>query len=149
MKKILLICLAATALAGCTPTRETNGIFLTADDIAHVPATATRSDVLQALGTPTTTAVFDDNTWYYVGQKTEKKAFLDAKVTARKVYEVKFAEDGTMLSLKEVENEGIDVPIVRDKTPTTGHDLTVAQQLLGNLGRFNSRQGATGAAPGL
>lgn len=150
MKNITLTLLAVLALCACTPTKTTNGVFLTQDDIAKVPAAATRADVLQALGTPTTTAVFDDNTWYYVGQKTTKKAFLDPKVTDRKVYEVKFAEDGTMTSLHEVDSTGIDVPLVRRKTPTSGHDLTVAQQLLGNLGRFNkTNQGATGVAPGL
>lgn len=138
MKKLLLLTLTILALCACTPVRNTNGVFLTEDDVAKVPAGATRADVLQALGTPTTTAVFDDNTWYYVGQKTEKKAFLDAKVTDRKIYEVKFAEDGTMLALREVPSEGLDVPLVRRQTPTSGHDLTVAQQLLGNLGRFNT-----------
>jgi len=137
MKRILLSLLAVAALSACAPTRNTNGMYLSQDDVAKVPAAATRADVLQALGTPTTTAVFDDNIWYYVGQKTEKKAFFDAKVTDRQVYEVKFDEAGVMTSLKEVTEEGIDVPIARRKTPTSGHDLTVAQQLLGNLGRFN------------
>lgn len=151
MKKILLMTLTLLALTACAPTRATNGVFLNPDDVAKVPAGATRADVLQALGTPTTTAVFDDNTWYYVGQKTEKTAFFDAKVTDRKVYEVKFAEDGTMTSIRDATGESIDVPVTRRKTPTSGHDLTVAQQLLGNLGRFNksggSKPGST-AAPG-
>lgn len=145
MKHLLLTALAVCALSACTPTTSTNGVFLSPDDVQKVQPGASRTDVLQALGTPTTTAVFDDNVWYYVGMKTEKKAFLDPKVTARKVYEVKFAEDGTVASLQEVEQDALDVPIVRRTTPTSGHDLTVAQQLLGNIGRFN-KQGGT--APG-
>ena len=144
MKTTLLVLAAAATLAACAPTKATNGVFLNEEDIARVPAAATREDVLQALGTPTTTAVFDDNTWYYIGQQTEKKAFLDPKITARTVYEVKFAEDGTMSSLRKVDSDTVNVPLVRRSTPTSGHDLTFAQQLLGNLGRFNKSQKGPG-----
>jgi len=145
MKKALLLTVTVLALTACAPTRNTNGIYLTPDDVAKVQVGASRLDVLQALGTPSTTAVFDDNTWYYVGQKTEKNAFFDAKVTERKVYEAKFTADGTLASLQEVEGDAVDVPLVRRKTPTSGHDLTAAQQLLGNLGRFNKAKGTPGA----
>lgn len=146
MKHILLTALAICALSACAPTTSTNGVFLSPDDVQKVQPGASRTDVLQALGSPTTSAVFDDSVWYYVGLKTEKTAFLDPKVVDRKVYEVKFAEDGTMTSLQEVSEDALDVPIVRRKTPTSGHDLTVAQQLLGNIGRFNKSGG--NSAPG-
>lgn len=148
MKKTLLLAAAVLSLAACAPVRNTNGIYLDPADVAKLQVgTSTRADVLQALGTPSTTAVFDDNTWYYVGQRTEKKAFLDAKVLDKKVYEVKFTEDGLVASLQEVQGDAIDVPIVRRKTPTSGHDLTAAQQLLGNLGRFN--KSSKGGTPGI
>jgi outer membrane protein assembly factor BamE (lipoprotein component of BamABCDE complex) len=140
MKKTLLALTAVLMLAACAPTNATNGIYLTQDDIQKIQPGASRSDVLQAFGTPTTTAVFDDNTWYYVGVKTTKEAFFDPKVTGKSVYEVKFAEDGTVASIQPITDPGIDVPLVRRKTPTSGHDLTVAQQLLGNLGRFNKKK---------
>ena len=61
MKKFILITAALLTVSACQPVRNTNGVFLTQDDVAKVqPGIATRADVLQALGTPTTTAVFDD-----------------------------------------------------------------------------------------
>lgn len=152
MRKTFLLTLSVLALAACAPIHNTNGVFLSPDDVAKIQPGANRGDVLQTLGTPSTTAVFDDNTWYYVGQKTEKKAFFDTKVTDRKVYEAKFDETGTLISFQEVQGEAVDVPLVRRKTPTSGHDLTAAQQLLGNLGRFNKPStGASGTAgmPGM
>ncbi|NBX65815.1 MAG: outer membrane protein assembly factor BamE [Proteobacteria bacterium] len=147
MKKILLLLATTLALTACAPTRNTNGMYLDEVDITKLQAgTSTRADVLQTLGTPSTTAVFDENTWYYVGQKTEKNAFFDAKVTDKKVYEVKFNEEGVLASIQQVEGSAINVPIVRRKTPTSGHDLTAAQQLLGNLGRFN--KSSKGKTPG-
>jgi len=149
MKKMILIAASLLVLSACEPVRSTNGVFLTQDDVMAIkPGIATRADVLQALGTPTTSAVFDDTTWYYVGLKTRKDAFFDAKVTDKSVYEVKFDELGTVSSVQQVEGEAIDVPLARRKTPTSGHDLTFAQQLLGNLGRFNKSSSATGT-PGL
>jgi len=52
-------------------------------------------------------------------------------VTEKSVYEVKFDDMGTLASIEQVEHDGVDVPLVRRKTPTAGHDLTFAQQLLG------------------
>jgi len=143
---LLLIALFAAGLSGaCTPVRQTQGIFLSADQVAQVQPGATRADVLQTLGTPTTTAVFDDTVWYYIGQQTEKTAFLDPKVTDRKIYEVRFGGDGTVLAVQQLEGEEIDVPLASRTTPTSGHDLTFAQQLLGNIGRFNKEKTMPGA----
>jgi outer membrane protein assembly factor BamE (lipoprotein component of BamABCDE complex) len=148
MKKLLLVAAALLALSACTPVRNTNGVYLTPDDVQKVTVgTSTRADVLQSLGTPTTTAMFDDNSWYYVGIKTQKDAFFDPKVTDRSIYEVKFDDAGTLASIQPVDGEAMDVPLVRRKTPTSGHDLTFAQQLLGNLGRFN-KSGANGSGGG-
>jgi len=148
MKRILLASVAILAISACAPVKNTNGMFLDMDDVSTISeGTSTRADVLQTLGTPTTTAVFDENTWYYIGQKTEKKAFMDPKVTDRRIVEVQFDEEGTVTRIAEVDGDAIDVPINRRITPTSGHDLTFAQQLLGNLGRFNKP--SSGGTPGI
>jgi len=36
-----------------------------------VPGTSTRTDVTAAIGSPTTRATFDDNTWLYIGEVTQ------------------------------------------------------------------------------
>lgn len=139
MKKFLIITAALVTLSACTPVRHVNGVFLTHDDVARLtPGVSTRMDVLQALGTPTSEALFDNDTWYYIGLKTQKDAFFDPKVTDRSVYEVKFDEAGVMTSLQQKEGEAVDVPLARRTTPTSGHSMTFAQQLLGNLGKFNT-----------
>lgn len=100
--------------------------------------TSTRSDVLRTLGSPTTQAAFDDNTWYYIGQETEKRGILDPKVVKERVVVVQFAEDGVVNSIRELpKGAGIDVPIERAKTKTRGNEYTFMQQLLGNVGKFN------------
>lgn len=139
-KTVLLIFLSCAVLAGaaCTPTVANRGNLLKDDQIQKVQlGFHTRSDVLRHLGSPTTTAPFDDTKWYYIGQETSKKGILDPEVVDERVVLVKFDEQGTVQKIAELDAERIDLPIDRSKTPTHGQKITVMQQLLGNVGRFN------------
>ena len=107
-----------------------------------VAGTDTKQDVVQKLGSPTTIAPFDDNTWYYLGQKTEKRGVFDPVVTQEKIVVVKFGADGLVDSLAERREGREDVVIVDRKTPTSGNDFTVLEQMLGNLGKFNTPEGS-------
>jgi len=138
MKKFILIATTTCILGACTPTQATRGNYLYSEDIASVqPSVTTEFEILNLFGTPTAKAVFDDNTWYYVGLKTEKESFFDEKVTERQVYQVKFDEAGIVQSIAEVENDTVDVPLASRVTPTSGNEVTFLQQVLGNVGKFN------------
>ena len=54
-----------------------------------------------------------------------------------KIVVVAFNDEGIVDVMEEIDNERIDLPMVRRKTPTGGHEVTFLQQLLGNVGRFN------------
>lgn len=146
MKRTLLSCIALATLivpvAGCTPTQATRGNIVEDYRMAEiVPGVSTRTSVLQSLGSPTTEAPFDPNVWYYIGQKTEKTGIFDPKVVDKKVVVVAFNTDGVVDTIEEVKADQIDIPHVRRKTPTSGNEITVLQQLLGNVGRFNKQDG--------
>lgn len=143
-----LSCLFLTAM-GCSPVVATRGNMLEDYQIATVtPLVDTKTDVAQKLGSPTTIAPFDENTWYYLGQRTEKRAVLDPKVTKEKIIRVTFTPDGVVQEIGPVANTREEIEIVDRKTQTGGNEVTVIQQLLGNLGKFNKGAGGSGA-PGL
>lgn len=96
-----------------------------------------QADVMRILGTPSSTAIFDDTVWYYVGMRTEQSAFLDPEVKEKRVVALYFNEEGILQNVSEIDHEGYDVPLTDRKTPTTGQNITVLQQLLGNIGKFN------------
>lgn len=98
----------------------------------------TRYDVLSKLGSPTAVAPFNENIWYYIGQETSKKGILDPKVQEERVVMVRFDEGGSLLEVADVEGGRVDVPIERAKTATHGNEVTLMQQLLGNIGRYNT-----------
>jgi len=135
---ILLGSAAVTLLGACTPVIAQRGNMLEEYQIAKLtPGESSRSDVLRTIGSPTTTAPFDDTTWYYIGQETEKRGILDPEVVEERIFVVTFNEDGIMQSLQQQDQGRLDVPITSDKTPTHGNEITVMQQFLGNLGKFN------------
>lgn len=107
---------------------------------------SSKTDVLRTLGSPTTQAPFDENIWYYIGQKTEKSGIFDPKVIEEKIVVVAFNEEDIVAQIEQVDADRVDIPIVRRKTPTGGHEVTIMQQLLGNVGRFKppSQDGAPG-----
>jgi outer membrane protein assembly factor BamE (lipoprotein component of BamABCDE complex) len=131
--------LTAISLSACTPTQATRGNIVEDFRMAELtPGVSSRTNVLKSLGSPTTKAPFDDNVWYYIGQKTEKKGVFDPKVVDEKIVVATFDEEGILETLEEVDNERMDIPRVRRKTKTGGNDVTIMEQLLGNVGRFNA-----------
>ena len=125
----------------CTPVTSQHGNMLEDFQIQEVKAGEhTRSDVLRILGSPTTQSTFNPNIWYYLGQESEKRGILDQAITDERIVVVMFNENGVVDAIQDVDSERENIPYARTKTPTHGNDLTFMQQLLGNLGRFNTPQ---------
>ncbi|OIN85391.1 MAG: hypothetical protein AUJ12_09590 [Alphaproteobacteria bacterium CG1_02_46_17] len=137
-----LIVLAILPVA-CTPQVATRGNLLEDYQMKEVlPGIDTRDDVIRKIGSPTTVAPFDDNTWYYMGQRTEKKGILDPKIVEERIIVVTFnAEDGMVDKILQRQDGREDVPVVQRTTPTSGNDYTFIQQMLGNIGKFNKDPG--------
>jgi len=128
-------------IPACTPVTSQHGNMLEDFQIQEVKSGEhTRSDVLRILGSPTTQSTFNPNIWYYLGQESEKRGILDQQITDERIVVVIFNEDGVVEAIQEADSERENIPYARTKTPTHGNDLTFLQQLLGNLGRFNTPQ---------
>ena len=141
MKRFILTALILLTFNACAPTQATRGNYLFTEDIQSIqPNSSTQYDVMNILGTPTAKAVFDDNTWYYVGLKTEKKSFFDEKVTDRQTIKITFDDTNTVTSINKVDGKALDVPLEGRITPTSGNEVTFLQQVLGNIGKFNPQE---------
>lgn len=138
-------------LCACSPTitsRGYNSDKLEFSDESIKPGLATTSTVRNILGSPSSVSSFGDPTWYYVSSKMKTFAFLKPKVIDRKVIAIAFDSNGTV---KSVQHYGLqdmrDVALRKDYTPAEGNDLTILQQLLGNVGRFNPGESGIPGAP--
>lgn len=136
---LLIAAVSAVVLtSACAPVVGQNGfqaIDTKPTDI--IAGTDTKQTVLTRLGTPSTTSTFErDNVWYYISQVTEKYTYNPAQVTQRSVTEITFNESGLV---SEVRTLGLDdgqrVAMNDRETPTRGRQLTILEQLLGNVGR--------------
>ncbi len=147
MPKILFCLLCLLAVSGCSPVKMQRGNLLQDYQLADVKVGEhSRSDVLRMLGSPTSQSTFNPDIWYYIGQETEKRGILDDRVKNERIVVVAFNADGIVDQIQDVDQDRIDVPYAKGKTPTHGNELTFMQQLLGNLGRFNAPQGSSSAA---
>lgn len=139
---LLTATLLALAAAACTPIIAQRGNMLENHQLEQItPQESTRSDVLRNLGSPTSKSTFNPNVWYYIGQKTEKRGILDPEVLEERIVMVAFNEDGYVETIQDIERDRMNIPYVREKTPTHGNETTVVQQFLGNLGKFNPNTG--------
>ncbi len=114
--------------------------------------------MLATLGNPSTRGTFEQSTWYYISATREYLAYLRPDTRERRIIAVRFDEDGTVSAVDEFGMEdGRVVAFVDRETPTRGRELTILEQLLGNVGRLPSEQfggeqnlpgGAGGPRPG-
>jgi outer membrane protein assembly factor BamE (lipoprotein component of BamABCDE complex) len=135
--------LAAPLLAACTPEVSTHGYHFDEAALAQLePGRTTRDGALQLLGSPSSIASFDDKVWYYVSQRSEHMSFYQDQVVDQKVVTVTFDDQGILRSIeRETLDDAIEVSLVDRETPTSGNELGIFQQFIGNIGRFNPQEG--------
>ena len=136
----LVAALAAVVTAGCAPVVDQRGFVVPQEGRdALRPGAHTREDVLAVLGSPTTVAPFDENTWLYMGSTTARTAFLEPKVLERRILIVGFDSAGTLTGVEEMDPaRARAVTLVDRETPTAGRGLSFLEQIVGNIGRFNT-----------
>tara|TARA_A100001037_G_scaffold291015_1_gene304534 strand:- start:250 stop:804 length:555 start_codon:yes stop_codon:yes gene_type:complete len=133
---------AATALtlmiSACSPTMNNHGNVPDQELVKSIRiGINNREQVSAMLGTPSTIATFDQEAWYYVGTRTSRIAFFEPKLLERQVLVVRFDKKGIVRQVERLDkNSGRAFQVVDRKTPTRGKELTILEQLLGNVGRF-------------
>jgi outer membrane protein assembly factor BamE (lipoprotein component of BamABCDE complex) len=139
---VLTACALPLVLAGCQPIIANRGNMLDEDRINQVKSgSSSKNDVFEALGSPSITSTFDDNTWYYIGQRTEREAFFRPEITDRKVIAVQFDDTDHVKTINRVGlEEAVDVEPFTETTPAVGRDITFMEQLIGNIGRPSSKK---------
>jgi outer membrane protein assembly factor BamE (lipoprotein component of BamABCDE complex) len=133
----------AVSLAGlsaaCAPMIGSNGFqAIDAKPQDVVAGTDTKETVLARLGSPSTTSTFEaDQIWYYISQTTEKYTYNRPVVSNRTVTEITFEPGSDKVSAVRTLglDDGQQVAMNSRETPTRGRELTVLEQLLGNVGR--------------
>jgi outer membrane protein assembly factor BamE (lipoprotein component of BamABCDE complex) len=148
----LALSLGAAALAGgCEAEVHTRGNMVTQRALGQIQVGQTsRAQVTNLLGTPSTTSLFDaGETWIYIGAYTRQASYHAMEELERQVIAVSFDNAGMVSDVRTLsKDDGTDITVVERQTPTAGNELTIIEQMLGNVGRFSggsesSAQGVT------
>jgi len=129
-------------LSACSPTMNNHGNIPAQELVDSIRiGINNREQVSSILGTPSTIATFDQEAWYYVGARTSRIAFFEPELLERKILVVRFDKKGVVRQVERLDkNSGRQIQVVDRKTPTRGKELTIFEQLIGNVGRFGGAE---------
>ncbi|MGQ2906660.1 MAG: outer membrane protein assembly factor BamE [Aliihoeflea sp.] len=133
---VLLAGVAAgcSSISGDMSPRQTfqQGYVVDEQMLELVPVGSSREQVTLALGTPTTTATFDNETYYYISQTAVRNvAFQNPRVVDRKILAIYFGADGRVSNIANYGlQDGRVFDFISRTTPTAGGDVNFIQQMI-------------------
>ncbi len=127
----------AVALGACAPRIDVRGYTADPDALAEIePGVQTASQVAALLGTPTVVSTFDERRWYYIMRRTETTSFYTPELAEQQIVAVSFDEDDVVAEVAFLgAEEARAIHPVSVESPVRGRDLSLFQQLFGNIGR--------------
>jgi len=132
---------ALLALAACAVPVDQRGNLPEQDKLAQIlPGTTDKATVTQLLGSPSSVAAFDGDTWYYISQKTKSVAFFKPELIDQQVLAIDFDEKGIVRDVRHRDlADGETVVPNPNATPAPGREFSFLEQLIGNFGRFSGK----------
>ena len=150
-----LLASTAGALSSCAPITSYSGFQAIESDPKDVKVGVdTKSTVRGRLGSPSATSTFDPNVWFYMNQLKARVAFRRPEVISRNVTAITFNKESELVESVNVYTlkDGKVIAFNGRETPTRGRELTIMEQLLGNVGRGSllprEDEGVPGNRPG-
>jgi len=136
---VILLLACGLGLAACknsdilsTSQTYVEGYVVDQEALESIPVGSSRDQVLLALGSPSTTAIFDEEVFYYISQTRYRGAqFMKPKVVDRRVLAIYFDDQGLVA---QITNYGLQDGKLFDfttkTTPTGGKDQSFLSQLI-------------------
>jgi len=139
IRKSFPLVFTALALWACTPTVDVRGNQPAPEALAQVKVGETSEEQVQLLlGSPSSVLTYGDETWHYVYQKVSTVSFFTPKVIDYSTVSIVFDSNG---KVKDISKVGLkdtkSIGLVSRETPTAGKELSVIEQLIGNVGKFS------------
>lgn len=139
---------AAATLSACNTSKTfgdlkpsqtlTQGYIVDQESLDLVPVGSSREQVLLALGTPSTTATFDNEVFYYISQVRRRPvAFAKPKLVDQKVLAVYFGPDNRVTQIANYGlKDGKIFDFISRTTPTGGKDQNFLAQVIKGAGSY-------------
>jgi outer membrane protein assembly factor BamE (lipoprotein component of BamABCDE complex) len=126
--------IGAAPLSGCGAQIDRHGHVFIDVDLDQIQPGMSKDEVKTALGSPDTTSTIGGDAYYYISTTTKTVAFLKPKEIDRQVVAVYFNPNEHVRSVSNYGmKDGIVVDYYKGETPARGKDLTLVEQLFGNI----------------
>ncbi len=134
------LALAAGFMAGCSPQVRFHGFAPDEGQLAAIEVgRATRADVAEAIGRPSTTGAFDDSAWFYVASRWEQRPPRPSVEVERDMVAISFDARGVVSNIERFGLEdGQVVALSRRVTESSVRPQTLLRQIFRNVGRFQA-----------
>jgi outer membrane protein assembly factor BamE (lipoprotein component of BamABCDE complex) len=164
---------AVLATGACTPMTNYSGFMVVENNPADLKVGEdTKTTVISKLGSPSATSLteskaavpgqeiraagpYDSNLWFYITQVTDRVAFYKPRVAKRDVVAVSFVPGTDQVAAvnKYTLEDGKVIAFNGRETPTRGREISILEQLLGNVGQGgmlprDDSEGLPGSRPG-
>ena len=129
-------------ITGCTTQFRNQGYIPTEEEIsALVVGVDTRDSVLEALGTPTTSGVLQEDQAYYVRSRFERIGARAPTEVERQVLALAFDQDGVLTALGQYSlTDGQVVVLNTDVTESGIESLGIFRRIVASIGRPTAGQ---------
>ncbi len=152
---VAALMIGAGVLTACGAQVDRHGHVFMDINLDTIRPGMSKEEVQTVLGSPDTTSAIGGDAYYYISTTTKTVAFLKPREIDRQVVAVYF--DGGE-NVRQVGHyglkDGIVVNYYKGETPARGKDISVLEQIFGNLSQrqmFKDQRGAPGASgiPGI
>jgi outer membrane protein assembly factor BamE (lipoprotein component of BamABCDE complex) len=146
------LALGAAMLAACGAQIDRHGHVFIDVDLQQIQPGMSKDQVANVLGSPDTTSTIGGDAYYYISTTQKTVAFLKPYEIDRQVVAVYFNSGQTVQQVAHYGlKDGIVVNYYKGETPARGKDLTLLEQLFGNLSNrklFKDQRPGAGGVPG-
>lgn len=145
--------IGAAPLSGCGAQIDRHGHVFIDVDMDQLQPGMSKEEVQTALGSPDTTSTIGGDAYYYISTTTKTVAFLKPREIDRQVVAVYFDPSERVRNVANYGlKDGIVVDYYNDETPARGKDLSLLEQLFGNIASrnlFQSQKDGGGSPSGI
>jgi len=144
---LLVALLAGTAtLSACGAQIDRHGHVFIDIDLDQIKPGMSKKEVETVLGSPDTTSTIDGDAFYYISTTQKTIAFLKPYEVDRQVIAVYFDGRQTVRDVAHYgKKDGIVVNYYKGETPARGKDLSLLEQIFGNIANRGKLKGSNPA----
>lgn len=138
MRRTVPLILSALVIAACDNIADIRGFAPSPGSVDKLEVnTQSREDVQRLIGSPSAVSTFNPNIWFYISEKQEYWGPSRPWISEQNVIQITFNDTGRVQTIKYYDlKDAQNITMVARITPTSGKELTVLEQILGNVGKF-------------